>query len=320
MGILDTMKASDEQQTSETLSRLTSTLPAVERQLTQLTKAVVDLTSYVKVMDEVTSDRLDRLLTSQQPERPSTLAPDETTRSRINEIEKTLATIASTLSQSQTVQLPSGESVTRSELDLHAMMTRILQQLEATTASSADLAEAVRLRGTIRIDPERLVTHTVGVLDTRLTKAVAAPVARVEAVISGLETRIAELGCERASQVAQEVDRVVATAEGISVAVRAAERRVDALAARVTWTTFGRLCLALVPFTGVLLILGGLTLAAFHALGIGPLLGWAWASFAAASEWWQKGVIAAATLGAIAAAIWLIAILTRRLGDQFARW
>lgn len=69
-------------------------------------------------------------------------------------------------------------------------------------------------------------------------------------------------------------------------AVGAAERRVEALAERVTWTAAGRLVLALLPLAAVLLVLGGFTMGVFHALSIGPLLGWAWDSFYAAELWW----------------------------------
>ena len=60
----------------------------------------------------------------------------------------------------------------------------------------------------------------------------------------------------------------------------------------MTWTTSGRFCLALVPFAAALIILGGLTMGVFHALGFGPLLGWAWGSLTAASAWWAKTLIA----------------------------
>ena len=80
-----------------------------------------------------------------------------------------------------------------------------------------------------------------------------------------------------------------------------AERRLEALEGRMTWTTSGRFCLALVPFAAALIILGGLTVGVFHALGFGPLLGWAWGSLTAASAWWEKTLIALATLSGVAA-------------------
>lgn len=61
----------------------------VERQLTKLTKAVADLTGFLKVMDEQQDRRLKELSTSQPSEQPSTPQLDDDTKSRIFEIEKT---------------------------------------------------------------------------------------------------------------------------------------------------------------------------------------------------------------------------------------
>lgn len=59
---------------------------------------------------------------------------------------------------------------------------------------------------------------------------------------------------------------------------------------------------------------------AFHALGMGPLLGWAWASFAAAQAWWAKALIALGTLICVAAFAWLVWWISHRLADEYARW
>ncbi len=321
MGILDTIKQIDaEQEATATLEQLISTLPAVEQQLTQLTSAVNALKSYVTEMDAVMSERLDRMSISPQPVLPSPPSFEDSTMTRLNEIERTLFAIASTLTHSQTVTLPDGESVTRSELDSYAMMTRIVTQLEMTSAASAELADAVRQRGVIRVDPGRLAAHAVGVLDDRLSQAVEAPVSRVEAVLTSFESRVATLGAQKAAEASERAERVTEKATEVAAAVTAAERRVDALSARVTWTAVGRLSLALLPLAAALLLVGGLTTGAAHALGIGPLLTWAWTSFGAATEWWQKAAIAAGTLGAIAVGAWLVHIVALRLRDAYGRW
>ncbi|WP_448759950.1 hypothetical protein [Actinomyces oricola] len=51
----------------------------------------------------------------------------------------------------------------------------------------------------------------------------------------------------------------------------------------ITWTAVGRFYLALLPLASVLLVVGGITINTVHALGIGPLLRWTWASFIEAS-------------------------------------
>lgn len=195
MGLLDTMKHADEQQsTTEMLEEWTSRLPAVEQQLSKLTKTVADLTAFVRVMDEQQEARLKRLSTSQQHEQPSRPQLDDETRSRIAEIEKTLVAVASQLSSSEAVKLPDGSSVRRSDLDAHSMMTRIEKQLATTARSSAELAETVKKRGNVRIDTARLEQHAVKVLDARLAKAVEPSIVRVEKTLTGFERQAAELG------------------------------------------------------------------------------------------------------------------------------
>lgn len=312
MGVLDQIKQADEQQqTTETLEALTSTVHAVEQQLTTLTKTIADLTGFVKVMDEQQDTRLTRL-TSQQREPVSTQSDDET-RKRLSEIEKTLASMAETLSASKTVKLPGGESVKQSDLASYSMMQGIRKQIETMSSSADNLAAAVNNRGRIVIDPEKLAAHAVRVLDARLTKA-------VDARLGELESRVASLGATQAAEAALRAERIIGEAEGVVRAVSAAESRVEALSARVTWTAAGRLSLALLPLAVVMLVLGGLTLGAFHALGIGPLLGWAWDSFAAASLWHEKVFIALGALGGIAGFGWLVWIGVRKVADVIRGW
>ena len=321
MGLLDTMKQADEQQsTTETLEEWTSRLPAVEQQLSKLTKTVADLTAFVKVMDEQQEARLKRLSTSQQHEQPSRPQLDDETRSRIAEIEKTLASVASQLTSSEAVKLPDGSSVRRSDLDAHTMMTRIEKQLATTAQSSAELAEAVKKRGNVRIDTAKLEQHAVKVLDARLAKAVEPSIVRVEKTLAAFELQVTEVGTQRTVAATQELERVVAKADEVVASVRAAERRLAALEGKVAWTAVGRMCLALLPLAAVLLVVGGLTVGAAHALGVSPLLGWAWTSFAETSVWWHKALIAAATLSGVALFARLIWWLAARLADDLRRW
>lgn len=321
MGLLDTIKEQDErQQNSEMLERLTSTLPAVEQQLTKLTKSVADLTTFVRIMDEQQDTRLGNLSTLRAPEPPSSLPLDDATKNRLSEIEKALAIIAEQLSASEAVKLPDGHSVRRSELDAHAMVLKIEKQLQTTTSASVELAETVRRRGVIRVDVARLSQQVISVLDVRLAAAVEPSVARLEARLAEWETRSASSITQRMVDTSSEVERVVARIEDAVRAAGRAERRVDAMTTRTTWTTLGRLCLALVPFSAVLLVVGGLAFGALQALGVGPLLSWAWTAFESADEWWAKALIAGGTLGGIAlsgAVIWKLGL---KLADQYRRW
>ncbi|MFZ1257884.1 MAG: hypothetical protein WAQ25_00220 [Candidatus Saccharimonas sp.] len=309
----------EQQSSSPTSNPSTPRLDAIEQQLNKLTTAVSELAQYVKVMDEAQTGKL-TALTSQQREQPSKPQLDDETRSRITEIEKTLAAVASQLSSSEAVKLPDGSSVRRSDLDAHAMMTGIERQLATTAQSSAELAEAVKKRGRVVIDTAKLEQHAVKVLDARLAKAVAPSVRGIEQTLAGFERQAAELGAQRTVAAAQEVERVVAKADEVLAGVRGAERRLAALEGKVAWTAVGRMCLALLPLAATLLVLGGLTMGTAYALGLGPLLGWAWSSFAAANAWWHKALIALGTLTGLtvfARSVWWVA---KRLADDFGRW
>ncbi len=309
----------EQQSNSPTSNPSTLRLDAIEHQLTKLTTAVSELAQYVKVMDEAQTGKL-TALTSQQHEQPSRPQLDDETRSRIAEIERTLAAVASQLSSSEAVKLPDGSSVRRSDLDAHSMMTRIEKQLATTAQSSAELAEAVKKRGNVRIDTARLEQHAVKVLDARLAKAVEPSIVRVEKTLAGFERQVAELGAQRTVAAAQEVERVVAKGDEVVSSVRAAERRLEALEGKVAWTAVGRMCLALLPLAAVLLVLGGLTMGTAYALGFGPLLGWAGSSFAAAHVWWHKALIALGTLTCLAGFARLVWWIAKRLADDFGRW
>lgn len=312
MGALDKIKLIDEQQQiMETLETLISTVHAVEQQLVKVTKTVADLTGFVKVMDEQQDLRLTRL--TSQRSAPGSTPPDDGTKKMLSEIVKTLASVEQTLTTSKNVTLPGGESVKQSDLSAYTMMRRINTTLEGTTSASADLADAVNKRGRIVIDPDRLAEHAVRVLDARLANA-------VDARIGDFESRVAVLGAAQAAEASRQAEEVVRRADEVVRAVNAAERRVDALAARVTWTTAGRLTLSLVPLAAVLLVAGGLTMGVAHTLGFGPLLGWAWASFAAAEVWWVKGLIAVGTLGGTVAFGGVVWWLAKKIKHEFGLW
>jgi len=314
MGALDRIKQADEQQkTTELLENLISQHDADMQQIAQLTKTVADLTEYVKVMDEEQMTRLDRLSTSRQHELPSTLPLDAETKKRLNEIEKTLSAVAQQLSSSEVVKLPDGSSVTRADLAAYSMTTKISEELKSTTSASADLAEAVRKRGNVRIDTDKLTEHAVKVLDQCLAKAVEAPVQRIEQTVAGLEERVGRLGTEKLAEVTDRAHEVVSAAGR-------AERRVEQLSAKVNWAMVGRMCLALIPFTVAFIMLTGMVGGITQMLGLGPLLGWAWDSFAAASAWWAKALIALAALGGCALFAWLLWWLGKKLYESYRGW
>lgn len=320
MSALDKLK--QEQQASDTSAALTLRLDAIEQQTRELTKAVNAVSGFLRAMDEAQTAALKRVekLTSQQPEQPSQTQLDDETKTRLSEIEKTLAVVAKQLSASGLVKLSDGSEVKRSDVDAYSMMQSLQSRLETTTSSLNDLTKIVGNGRTVKVDIDRLSDYTVRVLDQRLTRAVEAPVQRVESTLEGFEQRVSTLGAEKVSEAAQRLDSTLAKAEDVVEAVGRSERRLEALEGRQTWTALGRLCLALVPLAAVLLVIGGLTMGVFYALGFGPLLGWAWGSFSAASTWWAKGLIALATLGGVAGFTWVVWRVAGRLRDEFGSW
>lgn len=262
-------------------------------------------------MDEAQTAALKRVSKSisQQPEQPSPTPLDDATRNRLGEIEKTLAEIAKQLSASGAVKLPDRSEVKCSDVDAYSMMQSLRSQLLTTTTALDELKQVVGNGRTVRIDTRRLSEHAVWVLDQRLAQAVEMPVQRV-----------AQIGTQKVSEAAQEVEKTLTKTDELVTAIGRTERRLEALEGRLTWTAIGRLCLAPVSLAAVLLVIGGLTMGVFHALGFGPLLGWAWGSFEAASTWGAKGIIALATLDGVAGFAWVVWQLAGRLRDEFGSW
>ncbi len=156
------------------------------------------------------------------------------------------------------------------------MMKSLQSQLTTTTTALDELTKVVGNGRTVKMDIDRLNEYAVRVLDQRLARAVDAPVKRVESTLEGFEQRVSAMGAEKVSEATQRLDQTLAKAEYVAEAVGHSERRLETLEGRQAWTALGRLCLALVPLAAVLLVIGGLTMGVFHALGFGPLLGWAW--------------------------------------------
>lgn len=308
MSALDKLK---EQRASETSEALMSRLEDVEEQTRQLTNAVNKVSGFLKAMDEAQSAEIKRLSRSilQQHEQPSQTQLDDETKNRLSEIEKTLSAIAEQLSASGAVKLSDGSTVKRSDLDSYSMMKQLNSDLTKTTSALDELKQVVGNGRTVRVDIDRLSAYTVDVLDQRLSQAVEAPIKRVESTLEGFEHRVASLGTERLSEVHRAVE------ESLSE-LNEARRNIEAVERRVTFVGISRLALAVLPLFASLLLVGGLVWGLGSMVGIGPLFGWAWGSFMAASLWWQKALIAAATLGGAALFVWLVLRVSRWVYEE----
>lgn len=314
MGALDRMKQADEQeQITGMLRDLISQHDADVQQIAKLTTTIADLAEYVKVMDEEQTKRMDRLSILQPPELPSTLSVDTETKKRLSEIEKTLSAVAGQLSSSEVVKLPDGSPVTQADLASYTMMRKIVEEQKTMASASADLADAVRKRGNVTIDTDKLTKHAVRVLDARLAQAVEAPILKVLRMVREYEDRVSEIGVKKL------VD-VTTAAQKVAEAVGRAERRVEQLSAKVTWTAVGRMSLALLPFMVSFIVIAGLVGGASQMLGLGPLLGWGWDSFEATTAWWSKGLIAVGALSGCGLFAWLVWWCGKKLYKSYRGW
>lgn len=316
MSTLD--KIMQEQQALEMLASLMSRLYAVEDQERELTKANNATSGFLKAMDEAHTAAFKRLegLISQQPEQRSQTQLDDETKNRLSEIEKTLDAVAKQLSDKRVVKLSDGTSVPASDLQAFSMMKQIKAGMTTMTSALDELKKIVGNGRTVRVDMNQLSEYAVGVLDERLSVAVEERVQRIESTLDGYEQRVANIGAQKTTEAAQKVDTVIDKANKAVASLERNESRLEALEGRIPWTTVGKVAIAVLPLFASLLLVGGLVWGFGSMVGIGPLFGWAWGAFTAASLWWQKALIAAATLGGAALFIWVVLRVSRWVYEE----
>lgn len=316
MSTLD--KIMQEQQALEMLASLMSRLDAVEDQERELTKANNATSGFLKAMDEAHTAAFKRLegLISQQPEQRSQTQLDDETKNRLSEIEKTLDAVAKQLSDKRVVKLSDGTSVPASDLQAFSMMKQIKAGMTTMTSALDELKKIVGNGRTVRVDMNQLSEYAVGVLDERLSVAVEERVQRIESTLDGYEQRVANIGAQKTTEAAQKVDTVIDKANKAVASLERNESRLEALEGRIPWTMVGKVAIAVLPLFASLLLVGGLVWGFGSMVGIGPLFGWAWGAFTAASLWWQKALIAAATLGGAALFIWVVLRVSRWVYEE----
>jgi hypothetical protein len=222
---------------------------------------------------------------------------------------KAIALIGEIVNQTEAVKLPTGETVARGDLASFKLTKSINATLETTTAALAEVQTEVKRGHTVRLDEDKVVARLSRNLDQSMTRHAE----RLEASITAQESRLEGIGQAKATAVAQELSEAARRLER-------AEDRVHRLQRAITWQGVGRVALALVPFAVVALVMAGLLGLLGTAFGVGPLLAWAWASFAAASAWWAKALIAVGTVGGASLAVWLIVKLGGRIADAYRGW
>ena len=283
----------------ETLRVLIDTLMSQSERLTAIEKAQSDLT----------------ITLSSKPSTSETSELDSLT-SDVNEIKKTLnkqnetlSVLGETVSDKRVVKLNDGSSVSASELQAHSMMEQINAQVTTLASTSKELAKEVHAKSSVKLDGEKTGRWLAKQVNEHFDHAVQEPVDALRNDLQGLREEMSTLGTERLSEVHRKVE------ESLSE-LNEARRNIEAIERRVTFVGISRLALAVLPLFTSLLLVGGLVWGFGSMVGIGPLFGWAWGAFTAASLWWQKALIAAATLGGAALFIWVILRVSRWVYEE----
>lgn len=207
----------------ETMEALTSILAAVEAQnarLDRLAEQQKKLAGFVKVMDEETTRRLERITAS-----ASTSSPSSDASARIASIESRLNEIASTLGEF--AQSLNGES-------LNAASQSLVAEAQRNHAATASAIEGLKAQAAAN---QKLVGQVGG-------------------AVQRIEKRTEERVVKAVEQVAGEASATIAA--NLDASNERAERIIAATAkleARQLWSAAAAMCLALLP---VVVVVAGL--------------------------------------------------------------
>lgn len=146
-------------------------------------------------------------------------------------------------------------------------------------------------------------------VDEHFDQAVQEPVDGLRSDLQGFREEMGALGAERLSEARTDLQGLLSEMRGVEETAKRYERQVN-------FVSVSRIVLALIPLSVALILVGGLVWGVGSMFGIGPLFGWAWASFTAASLWWQKMLIAAATLGGASLFIWAVLRVSRWIYEE----
>ena len=291
-----------------------STLDGLEQQLSQLTIAVERLTSFVRISDHETTKLLERMPSSEQLEQLSTRPDDDEMKTRLVAIEETLAAVANKLAEDASVRLPDGSSALRSQLEAHAMVKRVCDEMKALSANFDKVTAEVARKNHVRLDHEKVAALMAGRVAASIEASMTRAEENVAAMLAEHESRLTALSSDLESQAVASIKSAVARLE-------ASESRLSERLKTLTWRGIGQLASALIPFALVAWALASVLGLAGEMFGVGPLARWAWELFEAAPEWWHKLLLATVTLGAGAALVWLVVYrLGKWLSDKYRGW
>lgn len=283
----------------ETLRVLIDTLRSQSERLTKIEDAQASLMLVLSSKSSTSKDSVNDSLVSELNAIKQTL----------NAQSETLSALGETVSDRRVVQQSDGSSVSAGELQAHSMMKQLSRDLTKTTTALNELAVQVKAKSHVSLNAEKVAAVMSHRVEEHFHKAVQEPVDGLRIDLAGFREEMGALGSEKLSETRTAVEEVLGDLER-------AERRLESIERRVTFVGISRLALAVLPLFASLLLVGGLVWGFGSMFGIGPLFGWAWASFTAASAWWSKVLIAVATLGGAALFVWVVLRLSRWVYEE----
>ena len=291
---------------SEQLRKIDETLRVLIDTLMNQTKR---LTAIEKAQDDLTRTLSSKTSTSETSELDSLRSGVNEIKKTLNKQSETLSALGETVSDKRVVKTSDGSSVSASELQAHSMMKQLSSDLTKTTSALGELTAQVKAKSHVSLNAEKVAEVMSRRVTQHFNHAVQEPVDALRSDLQGLREEMSTLGTERLS----EVHRVVK--ESLSE-LNEARRNIEAIERHVTFVGISRLALAVLPLFASLLLVGGLVWGLSSMFGIGPLFGWAWGAFTAASLWWQKMLIALGTLGAAVLFVWAVLRASRWIYEE----
>lgn len=231
-------------------------------------------------------------------------------KKRLASLEEAVTALGESLASSETVQLADGSSLKKSDVEAHALMEKTVAMIGDLRSN---LLREMAAKTQVRVDHEKLAAWLATNLETSLSPQIADSTRRVEEALSVHERRLDALGETKATEMKE-------TIQEATKGLERAERTAAQLKGALTWAGVGKVAVALLPLAlvglavAVLLGIGG------QLFGVGPVFGWAWASFAAAEAWWLKLIIALATVSGALGVCWVVYRLGKKLAEVYRGW
>ena len=241
---------------------------------------------------------------------PDSLTSDvNAIKETLNKQSTTLQVLGETVSDKRVVKTSDGSEVSASELQAHSMMKQLSSDLTKTTTALDDLAAQVKAKSRVTLNAEKVADVMSRRVEEHFQHGVQEPVHGLRSDLEGFREEMGTLGSQKLTEVRTAVEESLSS-------LSEARRNIEAIERRVTFVGISRLAIAVLPLFASLLLVGGLVWGLGSMFGIGPLFGWAWGAFIAASAWWAKALIAAATLAGAALFVWFVLRVSQWIYDE----